>query len=219
MLFHITFGAEKPLLLAGPKGNADGATRFDVKCLQNTHRFHGYDSAGAVIGGPGACNPAIEMATYHDDLFFQFGVGAGNLSDGIESVFMLAGESGFNIDFDADGHMSLSEPVKATIAFNRGHHHGHFHAPFSNVRSAAERGAVVVKKCAPGTTAILAVSARLDNCGYLFFSEELCNLVDQLLAFDVSLETSLHLRRNAACICVHRKLGKIVKFLFAVTVK
>ena len=145
---HVALRSEQSLLFAGPQRDANGAARLDVERLQDAHGFHGDDGAGAVVGCAGAGDPAIEVAAEHDDLIFQLGIGAGNFGDGVEAVLVLAGEFGFDVDFDADGHVGLGEPIETAVALDRGHHHGNLDALVGEVGSAAEGGAVVVKECA-----------------------------------------------------------------------
>src|ERR1035438_1887312 len=137
MLLHIALRAKEPLLFAGPQGNANGAARLDVKRLQNAYRFHGNDGAGAVVGGSGPGDPAVEMAAQHHNLVFQFWVGAGNFSDGVKSVFVLACEFGFDIHLDTDGHMSLREPVKTAVAFDGSNDDWDFDTMIREIRRAA----------------------------------------------------------------------------------
>ena len=72
----------------------------------------------AIVRGAGACDPAVEMAANHDDLFFQVGIGAGNFGDGVEAVLVVAGEFGFDVYLHRDGDMRLEQPVDAAVALN-----------------------------------------------------------------------------------------------------
>jgi hypothetical protein len=200
MLLYVALRAKESLFFAGPQGDANGAARLDVKRLQNAHRFHGNDGAGAVVGGSGAGDPAVEMAAQHHDLVFQLRVGAGNLSDGIKSVLVLAGEFGFDIDLDTDGGMGLREPVKAAIALDGRNDDGDFDTMIREIGRAAERSAIVVKEGSSGAAAVGSVAAGLDDRCHFLVGEELRDLVDQ--ARSRSWRT-----RMRACISGERPLG------------
>src|SRR5207244_1669942 len=50
---------EEAFLLAAPERDADGALRRDADGLEDAHRFHRRDRAGAVVGGAGAAVPRV----------------------------------------------------------------------------------------------------------------------------------------------------------------
>jgi hypothetical protein len=77
------------------------------------------------------------MAAQHHNLVFQFWVGAGNFSDGVKSVFVLAYEFGFDIHLDTDGRMSLREPVKTAVAFDGSNDDWDFDTMIREIRRAA----------------------------------------------------------------------------------
>ena len=159
VLLHVALGTEKALFFAGPKSDADGAARFDLQSGEDAHDFHGHDGARAVVGGACRGNPGIEMAAEHDDFVFQLGIGAGNFGDGVEAVFVIAGELGFDVHLDADGYVGLKEAVDAAIIFNRGDREGKRIGLIAMIDLDAEGGAVVVENGAAGTAVVLAVAA------------------------------------------------------------
>jgi hypothetical protein len=146
VLLHVAFGAEDALLFARPQADADGAARLDVERLEDAHHFHRDDGARAVVGGAGAGDPAIEMAADHDDLVLELGIGAGNFGDGVEAVLVVAGELGFDIDFDRHRDMRLGEPVEAAVALDGGDGDGNLDRLCGNVRSATEVAPLSSKK-------------------------------------------------------------------------
>jgi hypothetical protein len=102
------------------------------------------------------------MSADHDDLILERGVSARNLGDGVEAVFVFAGEFGLDVDFDGDGYVGLREPVESSIAFDCGHGYGYFDALFGDVRGAAQGCAVVVEEGSAGTAAIFGIAAWLE---------------------------------------------------------
>jgi hypothetical protein len=199
MVADVGAGAEDALLLAGPESDADGAAGLDAESLENAHGLHGDDGACAVVRCAGAGDPAIEMSAEHDDLILQVGIGAGDLSDGVVGVLVLAGEVGFDVDLDADGNVVLlREAVEAAITLNGGDGDGNLDALVGEVGSAAESGAVVVEDGAAGAAAIAGVAAGLNDRGNFFVVEELRDLVEQAEALKTRAHASLDVRREAA---------------------
>jgi hypothetical protein len=49
---------------------------------------------------------------------------AGNFSDRIETMLMVAEELHIDIHFDADRHVGFQQPIHASVIFNRRHYHG-----------------------------------------------------------------------------------------------
>src|SRR5271155_2106959 len=74
---HVTTRSKQALLFAAPETYANRTPRLRVQRGEDAHDLHRNDGAGAVIGGPRSGDPAIEMAANHDQLFFQFRIGAG----------------------------------------------------------------------------------------------------------------------------------------------
>jgi hypothetical protein len=70
MLRGVALAAEEAFFFAGPKRDADCATRLGFQRSEDAHHFEGDDGACAVVGGAGARDPAIEMAADHDDFVF-----------------------------------------------------------------------------------------------------------------------------------------------------
>ena len=50
MIAHVAAGAVQALLLATPVAHENRAARIRIDLLQDPHRFHDHDRAGAVIG-------------------------------------------------------------------------------------------------------------------------------------------------------------------------
>ena len=128
MLRRVALRTEQTLLFAGPEGDANGAARLDVERLQDADGFHGHDGAGAIVGGAGAGDPAVEVTAHHHHLFLEPRVGSGDLGHGVECVFVLAGDLRLDVDFHADRHVRLGQPIEAAVALDGRHHDRNLHA-------------------------------------------------------------------------------------------
>ncbi len=73
--------AVQPLLLAAPVAGDDGALGVRVGGLQDPHRLHHDDGAGAVVGGAGGAVPRVEVGGEEDVLVGQ--LGAADRRDGV----------------------------------------------------------------------------------------------------------------------------------------
>ncbi len=108
------------------------------------------------------------MAAEHNDFVFQLGVGAGNFGDGVEAVFVVAGEFCVDVELDADRHACFQETVDAAVVFNRCDRDGQGVCVFPLINEPAEARAGVVEERAAGAAAVPAVAARGD-CGDCLF--------------------------------------------------
>jgi hypothetical protein len=177
VFFDVAARAEEAFFFAGPQSDADGAAGLDVERGEDAHDFHGDDGACAVVGSAGAGDPAVEMAADHDDLIFEVRIGAGDFGDGVVAVLVVAGEFGFDVHFDGDGHVRLEEAEDAAVAFDGHDDGGDFHFVAADVGSAAHGGAVVVEDGAAGAAAVAGVAGGTDDAGDFFVGEELDELV------------------------------------------
>ena len=84
VLLDVGPGAEEPLLLAAPEGDADGAAGLEAEGLEDADGLHHHGDAGRVVGGAGAAVPGVHVAAEHDELVLQ--VGAGDLGDGVVAI-------------------------------------------------------------------------------------------------------------------------------------
>ena len=51
---------------------------------------------------------------------FSSRIGAGNFGDGVEAVFVIAGELGLDVHFEGHGNVGFEEAVDAAVIFDRG---------------------------------------------------------------------------------------------------
>ena len=174
VLLHVALRAVEPLLFAGPQGDADGAARLEVERLEDADGLHGDDGAGTVVGGSGAGDPAIEVAADHDDLVLELGIGAGDLGDGVEAVFVVAGELGLDVDFERDGHVGLGRR-EAIVVLDHHDGVGNLDGVLGLLRVAGEVGTVVVEDDA-GAAAVAAIAGGRDDGDDAFIHEELHGL-------------------------------------------
>ena len=180
VLLHVALRAVEALLLAGPERDADRPARLEVQRLQDADGLHRDDGAGAVVGGSGAGDPAVEMAADHDDLVLQFGIGAGDLGDGVEAVLVVAGELRLDVDLERDRHVGLGEVREAVVVLD--HHHGvrNRDGVLGLLRVAGEVGAVVVEDDA-GAAAVATVAGGRDDGDDAFIHEHLQGLLAKAL--------------------------------------
>ena len=128
---------------------------------------------------------------------FNAGVGAGDFGDGVEAVFVVAGEGGVDVHLKLDGNVGLEQAIDAAVAFNLGDDDGERDLAFELVRSAAEGCAVVVEDDA-GAAAVLAVATGDDYGDHFFIGEKLDDAFHGLVALDVAGESGGVIRRHAA---------------------
>src|ERR1700761_1847934 len=81
------------------------------------HRFHSDNHARTVVGSAGARDPAIEVPSYHDDLVFQVGIDAGNLGNGVEALFVFAGEFRVDSNGESDRNLVLQKAAHTAKVF------------------------------------------------------------------------------------------------------
>ncbi len=68
----------------------------------------------------------IQVAADHDDFILQLGIGAGNFSDGVEAVLVIAGELGVHVHLDGDRHIAPSSSrINAAVILDRHNHDGY----------------------------------------------------------------------------------------------
>src|SRR4029077_3446505 len=116
--------------------------------------------------------PGIEMPADHHDFIFQLRVSARNFGDGVEPVFMVAGEFRIDVEFDVHWNTGFQQSVDAAIVFNRRDSNGQGICVFALIDEPAESCAGVVKDGAAGAAAVSAIAARSDHCYCLLSSEK-----------------------------------------------
>ena len=218
MFLDIAARAEEAFFFAGPQGDADGAARLDVEGGEDAHDFHGDDRACAVVGSAGAGDPAVEVAADHDDLIFQARIGAGDFGDGVVAMLVVAGEFGFDVHFDGDGHVGLKEAVDAAVAFDGHDDGGDFHLVAAGVGSAAHGGAVVVEDGAAGAAAVAGVAGGTDDAGNFFIGEELDKLVGEAHALAHGADTLTDFRAEAIVV-IDGVVGDVSELLVGVALE
>ena len=191
MLVGVSLAAEEAFLFARPERDANRAARLGFERGENAHDLERDDGACAVIGRAGPGDPAIEVAADHHDFIFQLGIGAGNFGNGVEAVFVVAGEFGFDVHLDRYGNVVLEQAEDAAVAFDLRDDDREGNRGVAFVRSAAHRGAVVVEDDA-SAAAVFAIAARDDDAGGFFLGEERQDFAGQRDALHVALDARLH---------------------------
>ena len=172
MVVNVSARAAEAFLFAGPEGDANGALRLDVEGFEDADGFHRHDGACTVVGCAGAGDPAIEVAADHDNLFLEFGIGAGDLGDGVEPVFVVAGKFGFDVDLERDRDVILEETPDAVVVLDHHDGVGNGDGVGLDLRAADDVRSVVVEDDA-GAAAVTTVAAGGDYCSYFFFGHHL----------------------------------------------
>ena len=113
--------------------------------------------------------------TEHHYFVFQRGIGAGNFGDGVEAVFVIAGELRFDVHLERDD-VGLKEAVDAAIIFNRGDSEGKRIGLIAMIDLDAEGGAVVVEDGAAGAAVVLPPRLGKKDGGGLFAGEKFAYL-------------------------------------------
>ena len=218
----IALGTEDAFFFACPQCDADGAARFHVQRLENAHRLHGHHGSSTIVRSACSRNPAIQMASHHHHLLLELGVSAGDFGNRVESVLVLAGNLGVDIDLHTCRRMVLREPEEAAITLDRRHHHRHLHAFVGNVGRTAQRGAIVIENGPSRAGAVLSVAAGLDDRSHFFVGKELGDAVDQPQPIQALLHPRLHFRRQSsgsARACRHGKLSNVFEVLIGIALE
>src|SRR6202030_1841317 len=98
----VAAGAEDALFLASPERGADGAAGLEGEGPQNAHGCERDDGASAIVGGPGAGDPAVEVSAEHHDLVFEGRIRTRNFRKDVLALDVLSGE--LCLDPQAHGH-------------------------------------------------------------------------------------------------------------------
>src|ERR1700688_1304409 len=113
------------------------------------------------------------MAAEHDDLVFQLRIPPGYLVDGIEAVFVVAGELGVHVHLDGDRDVGLQQAVDASVGFNRRDYNRNRLDVLALVAEPSEAAAAVDEDGPPGTAVVLAITARKNYRERMFLGQEL----------------------------------------------
>ena len=167
VLLDVAEGAEEAFFFAGPEGDADGAFGLDVESLEDAHGLHGDDGAGSIVRGSGAGDPGVEVAADHDDLVLEFGVGAGDLGDGVKAVLVVAGELGVDVDFEGHWDVVDGEAGEAVVVLDHHDRVGDGDGVLFGLGVAGEVGAVVIEDDAGASAAAAVSGGGDDGCGIL----------------------------------------------------
>src|SRR6185312_11617399 len=129
------------------------------------------------------------MASYHYDFIFELRIGSGNLRDGVEAMFVVTCESGFNVEFNVYGNVRLEKAIHASVVLNRHYRAGHRTGMIAAVNKPAEGRASVVKQSATGAPVVASVAAGHDHGDCFLICKELPNLFPEFQAPEKLLES------------------------------
>src|ERR1700733_7110782 len=123
MSVHIPGRTEIALFLSTPQTNTDCAPRLHMQRGQNPHSLHRYNRARAIVGGAGAGYPTIQMPAHHHHLVLQIRIAAGDLRNGVITLFVVAGEFRMDRHGYRDRHLFPQQPANPAPVF-AGEHSG-----------------------------------------------------------------------------------------------
>src|SRR5580704_2153393 len=163
---------------------------MDLERVQNAHHLQSNDCARPVIGRSGTRDPTIQVTAKHYDFILQLGIRSGNLGNRVKSVLVISREPGFNVHLNRDRNLMLEKSKDPAIALDLSYHDGKGGGRIPVVRSAADRGTVIIKddSCA---SAISAIAAGNDDACDLLVCEERKDLSGELGSPDVTFDARL----------------------------
>ena len=112
MILYIITRTEKSLLLPAPQYNAYGSFGLEVEGLDQPYGFHHHRAAGCIICGTGCCVPGIKVSAQHNQLVFQFWIGARNFCHDIITLDVLVKKFCFHVCFHFHGNARLYQALE-----------------------------------------------------------------------------------------------------------
>src|SRR5580704_4038958 len=123
------------------------------------------------------------MPTDHDNFVLQLRISPRDLGDGVEAVFVIAGELYIDIHLNGDWDVGFKQPIDAPVVFDCRDYNWNRLNVLALIAEPSQAAAAVNKDRSARAAAIPAVAARENHCQRMLLGQKLRNLLPQLKSF------------------------------------